>query len=221
MPRKRVIPTYLLLNGPTNCVSVGRDRVLKGMNKLTTLALVLAFSAATVSAQNIANSIRSIDERYKDIAAKALACETDDEQGEYGPLVMNTLSINSRSHQWRAVGIYGQTYKFFYQGGDDEKDLYPNKLVFVKTESRVSDRKYREEYLFSDKGDLQYFVRVSENDEQTPKEVRIYTEGMRALRIVENGKVRDKLNADDVRTEAEVRRNAAKLRDLFSRSIAL
>ena len=191
------------------------------MNKLTIFVLVFTFAVSTIFAQNVTNSVRSIDDRYKDIAAKATACETDDDQGEYGPLVMNTLTINSRSHQWRAVGIYGQTFKFFYQGGDDEKNLYPNKLVFVKTERRVSDRVYREEYLFSDKGELQYFARTSENDDQSPKEIRIYTEAMRFLRMIENGKSRDKFSAADVKAEAEARRDAAKIKDLFARSIAL
>ncbi len=185
------------------------------------ILLLVACSAISIAGQATASSVAAIDERYKDISAKALACETDDDQGEYGPLVMNTLSVNSRSHQWRAVGIYGQTFRFFYQGGDDEKNLYPDKLVFVKTERRVSDRKYREEYLFSDKGDLQYFVRHAENDDQTPKEFRIYTEGMRDLRIVENGNVRDKLNATDVKAEAEARRSAAKIKELFVKSITL
>ena len=183
--------------------------------------MLVACSAISIAGQANSSSVAVIDKRYKDIAAKALACETDDEQGEYGPLVMNTLSVNSRSHQWRAVGIYGQTFKFFYQGGDDEKNLYPDKLVLVKTERRVSDRTYREEYLFSEKGELQYFVRHTENDDQTPKELRIYTEGMRALRIVENGKSRDKFNATDVKAEAEARRSAAKIKELFVKSITL
>jgi len=191
------------------------------MNRLAFFVLTFALSAFTISAQSVANSIRSIDDRYKDIAAKATACETDDEQGEYGPLVMNTLFINSRSHQWRAVGIYGQSFKFFYQGGDNEKNLYPNQLVFVKVERKESNRVYREEYLFSDKGDLQFYLRTAENDEQTPKELKIYTEAMRALRIVENSKSRDKFNSADVKAEAEARRSAAKIRELFIKSIAL
>jgi hypothetical protein len=191
------------------------------MKRLTIFVLTFALLAVTISAQSVSNSIRSIDERYKDLAAKATACETDDDQGQYGPLVMNTLSINSRSRQWRAVGIYGGTYKFFYQGGNDERHLYPDQLVLVKTERRESNRTYREEYMFSDKGELQYFVRTAENDDQMPKELRIYTEGMRALRIVENSRSRDKLNAADVRAEADARKTAAKIRDLFLRSIAL
>lgn len=191
------------------------------MNRQTFFVLVFALSAITISAQNVVSSVRSIDDRYKDIAAKATACETDDDQGEYGPLVMNTLSINSRSHQWRAVGIYGQNYKFFYRGGDDEKNLYPNQLVFVKVLRNESNRIYREEYLFSDKGELQFYLRTAENDDQTPKELKIYTEGMRALRILENGKSREKFNAADVKAEAETRKTAAKIRELFLRSIAL
>lgn len=191
------------------------------MKKLSIFVLSIALSTIAVSAQNVATSIRAIDDRYRDIAAKATACETDDEQGEIGPLVMNTLSINSRSHQWRAVGIYGQTYKFFYQGGDDEKNLYPNQLVFVKVERRESNRTYREEYLFSDKGELHFYSRTAENDDQTPRELRIYTEGMRSLRMIENGKSRDKFNSADVKAEAEVRRTAAKIKDLFARSISL
>ena len=87
-----------------------------------------------VSAQTTEKAVEKIRNFYKDVSERARLAEVDAEHGQTGEIVMNELSINKRNHQWRAVGIYQQTYKFFYRGGDSEEHMYPDQLVMVKVE---------------------------------------------------------------------------------------
>lgn len=175
-----------------------------------------------VLAQTTDKTVAAINARYTDIAEKARLCETDDDQGEYGALVMNTLDVNARGHQWRAVGIYRPVYKFFYKGVEnDEKRLYPDQLVFVKSERRVSSRTYNEEYLFSDKGELMFYLQKAEGDDTVPAERRVYFSALKAIRIVEDGKTRDKPSVKDPATVREITAAASKLVQVFKRSIDL
>ena len=175
----------------------------------------------TVSAQSPNKAVESIRKAYSDAAEKARLAETDDEHGEIGEFVMNELTINSRHHQWRAVGIYGHNFKFFYQGGNSEAHLYPDELVMVKTDRTVSSRKYIEEYLFDSRGRLIFYLQKAENDDMVPAERRLYFDASRAVRIIEDGRTRDKLTAADLRTAREVQAAAVKLRDVFNRTINL
>lgn len=188
--------------------------------KLTTLAFLLLL-AIGVSAQSVDKTVESIRKRYGDIAEKARLCESDDDRGEFGELVMNTLTVNSRNHQWRAVGIHQLTYKFFYAGGDSEQHMFPDKLVFVKTERRESNRNYFEEFLYSDSGVLLFYFQRAENDDQVPAERRIYFAGAKAVRIVEDGKTRERFTVKDAAAIREVRAASLKIADLFARSIKL
>lgn len=193
------------------------------MKQSSILSVILILLSATcISAQSTVKTIESIEKRYADIAAKAKACETDDDQGEYGELFMNTLSINNRNHQWRALGIYGQTFKFFYRTvGDDEKRLYPDQLVFVKVERKESNRTYTEQYLYSDVGLLVLYSQQSENDDRSPSERRLYFSAAKPLRIIEDGKARDKLNAEDMANVKDIRSQSGKVVEIFNRSINL
>ena len=188
--------------------------------KLTIIAFLLLLSVG-ISAQSIDKTVESIRKRYQDIAEKARGCETDEERGQYGELFMNTLTVNSRNHQWRAVGIHQLSYKFFYAGGDSEKHMYPDRLIFVKTERRESNRNYSEEFLYSDAGVLMFHFQKAENDDQVPAERRVYFSGSKAVRVIEDGKVRDRLTAKDVQTVRDVTRSNARIKDLFIRSIQL
>lgn len=192
------------------------------MKKQSILSILLIFlSAGCISAQSTDKTVESINKHYVEIAAKARLCETDDEQGEFGELVMNTLTINSRNHQWRAVGIYGHTLKFFYTGGDTEERMYPDELVVVKSTRRHSDRTYSEEFLFSDKGALMFYFQKAENDGTEPAERRIYFAGLTPIRIIEDGSVRDRLGPKDFKTAKGVSAAAAKIKEIFIRSIRL
>lgn len=185
-------------------------------SKILLIAILLLAANA-----GFAQSVEAIQKRYADIAEKARLCETDDDQGEYGELVMNTLAINSRRHQWRAVGIYGQTYKFFYKGSDSERHLYPDQLVFVKAERRVSDRTYDEEFLFSDAGVLMFYFQKAENDNRAPAERRIYFSGGKEIRVVEDQKTRNRMTAKDVAIAKEILSQSRDIKDIFKLSIKL
>ena len=189
-------------------------------NKIVFVSFFL-FTALAVSAQSPNKAVESIRKAYADAAEKARLAETDDEHGEIGELVMNELTVNSRNHQWRAVGIYGQAFKFFYKGGNSEAHLYPDELVMVKAERSVSNRKYKEEYLFDGNGRLIFYFQRAENDEMVPAERRIYFDAGRAVRVIEDGKTRDNLSAADLRSAREVQAAAVKLRDVFLRTINL
>ena len=189
-------------------------------NKIVFVSFFL-FTALAVSAQSPNKAVESTRKAYADAAEKARLAETDDEHGEIGELVMNELTVNSRNHQWRAVGIYGQAFKFFYKGGNSEAHLYPDELVMVKAERSVSNRKYKEEYLFDGNGRLIFYFQRAENDEMVPAERRIYFDAGRAVRVIEDGKTRDKLSAADLRSAREVKAAAVKLRDVFLRTINL
>ena len=164
-------------------------------------------------------TVETIKKVYLEIYAQAIACETDDDKGKFGPLFMNTLTINSGNHQWRAVGIYGKTYKFFYTGGDTEASMYPDKLVLVKLDRRESNRTYKEEFLFSKNGTLAYYAQRAENDDQSPESRELYFSNQLAIRIVEDAKTRDRLSFADTKVAKNAIATATAINDLFQRSI--
>lgn len=185
-------------------------------------AVVILLSAVGIFAQSTDKTVESTNKRYVEIAEKARLCETDDDQGEYGELFMNTLKVNSRNHQWRAVGIYGQTFKFFYKAVEnDEKRLYPDQLVFVRVERAQSNRKYAEEYLYSDAGVLMLYSQKAENDGDVPSDRRVYFSGGKAVRIVEDSRSRDRLNVKDAATVKAINAESLKISDMFLRSLKL
>jgi hypothetical protein len=191
------------------------------MKKALLFFSILLLFTLVVAGQSTEKSVGSISKRYADIAEKARLCETDDDRGEYGDVVMNELTINTRRHQWRAVGIYGKTFKFFYKGGDSEQHMYPDQLVLVKTERKESSRNYSEEYLFSDTGALMFYFQKAENDDRSPAERRIYFSGIKAIRIIEDGKTRDRLTVEDNKTAKEILGQGQKIKTLFAQSIKL
>ena len=72
------------------------------------------------------------------------------ESGEYGPLWVNEVRINSRNRPWPVVGAYRQTYRFFY----DRQESYPDRLRCVEIEADVSDRSYAETLIYDEQGRL-------------------------------------------------------------------
>lgn len=190
--------------------------------QIYSLAFILLLSICA-SAQTTDKAVEKIRAFYTDIAEKARACETEDDQGEFGDLFMNELVINKRNHQWRAVGQYVLSYKFFYQmtPGDREDHMYPDQLVMVKVERKISDRTYNEEYLYSGAGVLMFYFQKAENDAQMPTERRVYFSGIKAIRIVEDGKTRDKLTVKDAATVKEITAESTKIKEIFVRSIKL
>lgn len=181
----------------------------------------LLLLANGVSAQAVDKTVEKIEKYYADISEKARLCEIDDERGEFGDLVMNELVINKRNRQWRAVGKYYLTYKFFYRGGNTEKRMYPDQLVKVVVDKKISDREYVEEFLYSDKGEMMFYFQKAVNDDSVPAERRVYFSAGQPIRIVEDGKARDRINKNYAATVRKIVANSAKIKQLFSSSIKL
>ena len=184
------------------------------------ISIILLVSLGTY-AQNADKTVEQIRKVYDDAAQKARLAETDTDRGETGEMVMNELTINKRNHQWRAVGIYRQTYKFFYTGGNSEEHLYPDQLVMVKVERKVSDRTYQEEYLFSESGSLLFYYQKADNDKLVPAERRVYFNGVRPVRLIEDGKTRDSLQIRSSAAIRDILGASVRVRELFQKSIKL
>jgi hypothetical protein len=192
------------------------------VTKPLSIILAIVITATSVGAQSTDKIVDSAAKRYAEISEKARLCETDDEMGETGELFMNVLTVNSRSHQWRAVGIYGQHFRFFYkQVEGDERRLYPDQLVFVKAERKNSTRTYNEEFLFSDNGILVFYFQRSGNDETMPTERRFYFAGTKVVRVIEDAKTRGRLTASDIKTASEILASSRRISELFDRSLRL
>lgn len=189
-------------------------------NQIFCVSIIL-LAGLSISAQAVEQSVEKIRVVYKDVAEKARLAETDNDRGEFGDLVMNELTINKRNHQWRAVGIYHQTYKFFYNGGDSEEHMYPDQLVLVKVERRESDRTYSEEYLYSDAGALLFYFQKADNDKMVPAERRAYFSGITPIRVIEDGKTRDRLAIKGSAWIKDLANESAKIKELFIKSIKL
>lgn len=188
---------------------------------LSAAAAFLVLWPICVLAQSVDSRVDNIRKRYNSIAEKVRLAETDDDAAATGEIVVNELKVNSRNRQWRAVGIYNANVKFFYTGGDTEESLYPDRLVFVKMTGNVSARTVYDELLFSDKGDLLFHFRRADGDGPRPDETRVYFEKGKAIRINENGKVRDRMTPADTKTAADSVALSRHLKTIFDSTLRL
>ena len=190
---------------------------------------IFAVAVQSANAQRIEKTVEKIRTYYNNVSEKAKAAETDDEKGELGDLVMNELVINKRRHQWRAVGIYILTYKFFYQSMDEsaysskvvEKHLYPDQLVKVNVKKEISNRTYAEEFVYDKTGALVFYFQKAENDEQIPTERRLYFPLGKPLLLIEDNKKRDNLTPTDLKTVQEILKSDLQIREIFAKSLKL
>jgi hypothetical protein len=189
------------------------------MKNTLVVLFFLLLAVPVISAQATDKTVGKIRAYYNEVSEKAKAAETDDDQGEFGDLIMNELVINKRGHQWRAVGNFRETYKFFYKTWGES--MYPETLVMVGVERKVSDRSYTEEYLYDEKGALLFYFQKAENDDQVPAERSVYFNLGKAIRIVEDEKKRDKLTAADAAAAKDVLSESRKITALFKGSIKL
>ena len=194
------------------------------MSKFFCFIFILSLTGFSVSAQTVDKTVEKIRAVYNETAEKARLAEEDGDGGQYGDLVMNELVINKRHHQWRAVGIYELAYKFFYRGGDSEAHLYPDELVLVKVQKRISSRTYAEELLYDKTGALIFYFQKAEGaggDAEIPAERRVYFSLGKAVRIIEDDKKRDKLTVKDAAAVKEIMQDSIRIKDIFTKSIKL
>jgi hypothetical protein len=194
------------------------------MKKFSLIMLFVALLSINVQAQSIEKSVEKIRSYYNEVGKKIDFIEQGGEQGMYGELVCNELTVNKYERSWPAVGNYKSSYKFFYEfsGGDETKDPnpYPDRLVKIVVQSSMSTRSYYQEFLYDKTGALVFYY-LKANENETPKETRVYFGGGKAIRIISDGKTRDKLTIDDLKTAREVLQKSAQVKELFNKSLKL
>lgn len=199
------------------------------MNRYLTILLLTLFCLGIAAAQTTpaVDKTITIKEYYEEISEKAKAIEavtedgTPSDESQYGDLVMNELVINKLGRQWRAVGTHILKYKFFYQGGETEARMYPDELVLVKIEKRSSNRTYRQEFLYNDKGALVFFSQTAENDDESPAERHIYFALGKAIRVLDSGVAVKKLSVKHNKMIREITADGVKIKAIFNSSIKL
>lgn len=188
------------------------------------IALLLFAFMNAAQAQTVEKSVEKIRSYYNEVSKKVEFIEQGGEQGNYGELICNELSINKYEHSWPAVGIYRVNFKFFYEfdKGDANRDPnpYPDKIVKIVSQSDVSSRHYYQEFLYDKTGALIFYFLKAEEDE-TPKETRVYFSAGKAIRLMEDEKKRDKLTADDLKTVREILKRSAQVKEIFTKSLSL
>lgn len=188
------------------------------------LILLMSLFVHVAQAQTVEKSVEKIRDFYTEVGKKIEFIEQGGEQGNYGELVCNELTINKFEHSWPAVGIYKISYKFFYEfdKGDSNRDPnpYPDRIVKITSRSDVSSRRYYQEFLYDKTGALIfYYLKAEENE--TAKETRVYFSAGKAIRFTEGEKKRDKLTAEDIKTQREILQKSAQVREIFTKTLAL
>ena len=94
--------------------------------------------------------------------------------------------------------------------------MYPDQLIMVKAERKISDGTYTEEFLFSEAGDLLFYFQKADNDKTVPSERRVYFVGVRPIRIIDDGKTSDRLAIKSTGAIKDIVAESVKLKDLVS-----
>lgn len=193
------------------------------MKKLFLVVLFFA-SASLANAQTVDKSVDKIRNFYNEVGKKVEFIEQGGEQGNYGELVCNELTVNKYEHSWPAVGIYKVSYKFFYEfsGDDPNKDPnpYPDRIVKIVVKSDISARHYYQEFLYDKTGALVFYFLKAEEGE-TPKETRVYFSAGKAIRLIEGEKKRDKLTTEDTKAVREILQKSSQVKEVFTKSLSL
>lgn len=188
------------------------------------IALLLFAFLNVAQAQTVEKSVEKIRDFYNDVNKKVDFIEQGGEQGNYGELVCNELTVNKYEHSWPAVGIYKISYKFFYEfdKGDSKRDPnpYPDRIVKIVSRSEVSSRRYYQEFLYDKTGALIFYFLKAE-EEETPKETRVYFSAGKAIRFMDGEKKRDNPTTEDLKTVREILKKSAQAKEAFVKTLSL
>jgi hypothetical protein len=66
-----------------------------------------------------------------------------------------------------------------------------------------------------------FYLKTAEGDDTVPAERRVYFSGLRMIRIIEDGKTRDRAAPKDAATIKAVTDQARRMKEIFVRSIGL
>lgn len=144
------------------------------MRAITTIILFLALQigliAQTEQRERVDVYVMSVDS----------ILETCQEVPTYCGYYLNELHINKNGEQWRAVGQYHKTVKFWYTddpGQIDEEEGKPVSVLKV-VEVTVESTYYDVEYFFFDNGELVYYSKHFEASDGS-EDTEVYFDGGR------------------------------------------
>jgi len=186
------------------------------------LSMLMAVAdATTVSAQTapVDRTVAAIRAQYDEIGRRIRQSEARKPDEVYGVgIVRSELVINKDGEPWRAVGFYRIVYTFwFHEGGEPAQGAFPKRLRKATVASRISSRKYYQEFFYDQAGALVFHFRRAEEDDK-PVELRLYLDKGRAIRVIVDRSPRDVLTPDDAQLARDATAKGNELRRLFDSS---
>lgn len=175
--------------------------------------VLLAVVAAQETADQKVERIRKV---YAETSSKVEKVEEGGEEDRKGGVAVNELVVNAAGKSWPAVGNFKEVYRFYYE--EDGENPYPSKLLKITVVTEAAARKYIVEYVYSPSGSLIFYFERSEDDDN-PLERRVYFEGEKAFRIIDDGKARDKFTEEDEIVINDILATENKLRGIFEATL--
>ncbi len=202
------------------------------MKKQILLFAFLIFISASASfAQTVEQQVAKIRQLYTETNKQIDAGSEDNTQGLH--YAAWTVGGERDGQQWSGVGTMHSTDEFYFDcepGRIEECGADARKLVrkIVSAYAGAADLKTRNEYLFTDKGELVFvytseLVDVGEDNVQVRKTVeqRFYFAKGKLIRIAREGKNTDaRFTAEDLQKSKDALAEANRLRNIFALAFA-
>jgi hypothetical protein len=160
----------------------------------------VSVNVLSVNADAQESAVAAIRSHYQKTQARIQKLAT--EEGKSEGLYLYLISDNYHEGSWPGVGYFKYEEKYYYELDDNRG----KKIVKISISRAHASRFYDEEYLFDDKGDLIFaFHKTVEDDERTE---RYYYKNEIPIRVIENGRVTDKLNDAQKKAAESVKKSA-------------
>lgn len=199
--------------------------------KILTFVFLILISATASFAQTVEQQVAKIRQLYATTNKQIDAGLKDNTQGLH--YAAWTVGGERDGQQWSGVGTMHSTDEFYFDcepGRIEECGADARKLVrkIVSAYSGAADLKTRNEYLFTDKGELAFvytseLVDVGEDNVSVRKTVeqRFYFAQGKLIRINQDGKNTDaKFTAEDLQKSKDALAEANHLRNIFAFAFA-
>lgn len=138
---------------------------------------------------------------------KNLASEAGKSEGLY----LHLFSLNHHSGDWPGAGRFRYEEKYYFEL--EMPNRPPEKIVKICKERESAARRYEEEYLFNEAGELAFaFLYTFEEAENA---TRCYFKQGKLIRFMEGDKLTDSPNASQTAESEIIKSNAESLRRRF------
>jgi len=146
--------------------------------------------------------IQKVRKIYQKTNAQITDLEKSPEAAKSSPVSVDHYITNALNRSWEGVGNYKVTYRYYYLH-DAPNDQ--NHLLKVSRSSESAARRYQEEFYYNVAGQLVFYFHKT-NDEEYPKERRIYFQNGKAIRLIDDQFSRDEYTDGDKEMVKEIRK---------------